>query len=72
VESADLDMTTWQVSSLFVALTDEASAKMGFKRPFLGKVTVCLPVSAVKSITADAAMLNHTLEELSHLKQCKE
>lgn len=72
VESADLDKSTWQVTSLFVGLTDEASRKLGFKHPYLGKVVVCLPVSAVKSIEADRAVLNQSMEELRNLKQCKE
>jgi sporulation protein YlmC with PRC-barrel domain len=71
VHSADLDPQTWKINSLFVALTDEAATFFGFKHPFLGKVIVCLPTSAVKSI-ADTAVLNKTLEELRSLKQCKE
>ncbi len=72
VESADLDMNTWQITSLFVGLSDEGSNKLGFKHPFLGKVVVCLPVSAVKAIMPDKVMLNQTLDELLTLKQCKE
>jgi sporulation protein YlmC with PRC-barrel domain len=71
VHSAELDMGTWQIKSLYVNLTDEASKAFGFKHPYLGRVTVCLPVSAVKSI-ADIAMLNQTLDELRSLRQCKE
>jgi sporulation protein YlmC with PRC-barrel domain len=71
INSADVDMDTWQIKSMFVNLTDESTQRLGFKQPFLGKVTVCLPVSAVKSI-ADHAMLNQTFEQLRNLKQCKE
>ncbi len=71
VESADVDMNTWQVTSLFVGLTDEAAGKLGFKRPFLGKVVVCLPVSVVKTYQ-DTAILNKTMQELRDLKVCKE
>jgi sporulation protein YlmC with PRC-barrel domain len=71
VESAELDMKTWQVTNFYIGLTDEATAKLGFKRPFLGKVVVCLPVSNVKTIQ-DTAVLNTTMEELRNLKECKE
>ena len=71
VESAELDMNTWQVTNFYVGLTDEATRMLGFKRPFLGKIVVCLPVSAVKSIK-DTAILNKTIEELRSLKECKE
>jgi len=71
VHSAELDMNTWKITSLYINLSDEASRALGFKHPFLGKVVVCLPVSDVKSI-AETAVLNHTLEQLRSLKQCKE
>jgi sporulation protein YlmC with PRC-barrel domain len=71
VQSAELDMSNWQIINLFVALTDEASKKLGFKHPYLGKVLVCLPVSAVESIS-EKAVLNKTIEELRTLRQCRE
>jgi sporulation protein YlmC with PRC-barrel domain len=71
VESAEVDMNTWQVTNFYVGLTDEATKKLGFKRPYLGKVVVCLPVSAIKSIK-DTALLNKTVDELRSLKECKE
>ncbi len=71
VESADLNMDNWQITNLFVGLSEEASKKFGFTHPFLGKVVVCLPVEAVHSLEADQVMLNYTIEELSNLKQCK-
>ncbi|MGA3061028.1 MAG: hypothetical protein ABSD92_11760 [Candidatus Bathyarchaeia archaeon] len=71
VESAELDMNTWQITSFYVGLTDEATKMLGFKRPYLGKVVVCLPVSAIKTIK-DTAILNQTMKELRDLKVCKE
>ena len=71
VESAELDLNTWQITSFYIGLTDEATKALGFKRPYLGKVVVCLPVSAIKSIR-DTAILNQTINELRSLKECKE
>jgi sporulation protein YlmC with PRC-barrel domain len=71
VHSAELDLSNWQIINLFVALSEEASKKIGFKHPYLGKVIVCLPVSYVESIS-DKAVLNKTIEELRTLRQCKE
>jgi sporulation protein YlmC with PRC-barrel domain len=71
VESAEVDMNNWQITSFYVGLTDEATKMLGFKRPFLGKVHVCLPVSTIKTIQ-DTAILNQTLQELRNLKECKE
>jgi sporulation protein YlmC with PRC-barrel domain len=71
VHSAELDTSNWQIINLFVALSEEASKKMGFKHPYLGKIVVCLPVSNVESI-GDKAVLNKTTEELRSLRQCRE
>ena len=71
VESADVDENTWQITSFYVGLTDEATKMLGFKRPYLGKIHVCLPVSTIKTIK-DTAILNKTLQELRNLKECKE
>ncbi len=45
-ESAELDTVTWQIKSFYVSLNDDASTKMGFDRPYFGKVFICLPVSS--------------------------
>jgi sporulation protein YlmC with PRC-barrel domain len=71
VEDADVDMNTWQVMNFYVGLTDEAAKMMKFKRPYLGKVVVCLPVSLIKSFQ-DTAVLNKTMQELQNLRVCKE
>ncbi len=71
VESAELDMNTWQITNFYIGLSDEAAKEFGFKRPYLGKVIICLPVDSIKTIE-DRAILNKTRAELSNLKQCKE
>ena len=71
VHSAELDTSNWQIINLFVTLSEEASKKMGFKHPYLGKVIVCLPVSNVESV-GDKTVLNKTIEELRTLRQCRE
>ena len=69
-ESAELDTVTWQVKSLYVSLNDEASEKMGFDRPYFGKIFVCLPVSTVKEI-GEIISLNKTFDELQEIRECK-
>ena len=70
IHSAVLDMETWKLTSFYVALNDDATRKLGFTSPFLGRVMVCLPVSNVEAIK-DTAVLNKTLDELQELKECK-
>ena len=69
-ESAELDTVTWQVTSFYVSLNDDASTKLGFDRPYFGKIFICLPVSTVKEI-GDFVMLNKTFDELQEMRQCK-
>ena len=70
LESAELDKDTWKLTSFYVSLNDDATKKMGFERPYFGKVFVCLPVETVKEIE-DFVILNKTLAELMELKECK-
>jgi len=69
-ESAELDTVTWQIKSFYVSLNDDASEKLGFERPYFGKIFVCLPVSTVKEI-GDIVTLNKTFEDLKELRECK-
>ena len=69
-ESAELDTVTWQIQSFYVSLNDDASTKMGFDRPYFGKIFICLPVSTVKEI-GDYVILNKTFDELQELRECK-
>ncbi len=71
IESAEVDLANWQVTSLYIGLTDEASRHLNFKRPYLGKIHICLPVSTVNTIE-DTAILNKTIAELHDLKECRE
>jgi sporulation protein YlmC with PRC-barrel domain len=70
IHSAVADTNTWNITSFYVALNDEAAKRLGFTSPFLGKVMVCLSVSTIKAIK-DTAILNKTLDELQELKECK-
>jgi sporulation protein YlmC with PRC-barrel domain len=70
-ESAELDKSTWQITSFFVSLTDDARDLLHLKRTFMGKLMVCLPVSVIASID-EKAVLNKTKQEILNLKQCKE
>jgi sporulation protein YlmC with PRC-barrel domain len=70
VHSAEVDMNTWVVTHLYVNLNDEAAGELGFEVPFLGRVTVCLPVENVKAVK-DTVVLGKTLDELRELRECR-
>ena len=70
VDGAQADTATWQITSLDVELTKEATKELGFKKPILGSLKVCLPIAAVKQV-GDVITLNKTLLEFKNLKECK-
>ena len=50
-------------------MNDDATGKMGFERPYFGKIFVCLPVNTVKEI-GDFVVLTKTFDELKELREC--
>ncbi len=50
VEGIDIDLNTWRANAFFVSLSDEAASELGIKKPFLSKITVCLPTQLVKAV----------------------
>ena len=70
VDGAHADINTWNITHLDVELTKEATAELGFKKPLLGSLTVCLPINTVKKV-GDVITLNNSLLELKNLKECK-
>ena len=70
VDGAHADITNWNITHLDVDLTKEATEELGFKKPFLGSLTVCLPIGAIKNV-GDVITLDKTLMDLKNLKECK-
>jgi len=71
VTGADVDTEKWQITHLHVSLTEEAIRELGFKKPFLGSVIVCLPVNLIQA-TGDVISLNKSINELRNLVAPKE
>jgi sporulation protein YlmC with PRC-barrel domain len=69
VEGLDIDIDSWQVTGLLVGLSEDATTKLGFKKPFLGKVVVIIPSSVVSHID-NFVSLNEALESLESLVEC--
>lgn len=70
VEAAELDTNTWQITHLHIALATEALQQLGYKKPLLGSVTICLPVGYVQAVH-DVITLSRTFQELKETKECK-
>ena len=69
-EGAHADTDTWKITHLDVGLTKDATRELGFKKPMLGSLSVCLPISVVKEF-GDVITLKQSLQEFKNLKECK-
>ena len=70
VDGVQADTVTWQITHLDVSLTKEATEELGFKKPMLGSITICLPTSAIKKV-GDVITLDFSLKALKDLKECQ-
>jgi len=70
VEGAHADTDRWRITHLDIGLTKEATKELGFKKPLLGSLTVCLPITIVKEF-GDVITLKKSLQELKNLEECK-
>ena len=70
INGADVDTVKWQVTHLHVSLTDEATRELGFKKPFMGSVTACLPVPLIQAV-GDVITLNKGINELRDVVEPK-
>ena len=70
VEGAEVDTDKWKVTHLDVSLTNEATKELGFKKPFLGSMKICLPVTIIKEF-GNVITLKKSLQELKNLDECK-
>ena len=64
------DIENWKITHLAVDLTKDASKELGYKKPLVGSVTVCLPVRYVTNI-ADVITLDKKLQELKSIELCE-
>ena len=70
VEGVHVDTDEWTVTHLDVSLTKEATKELGFKKPILGAISICLPVSTVRAL-GDVITISKSLQELKNLEECK-
>ena len=62
----EMDVSTWKVTHICVALSKASIEALGYKKPFLGTVDVHLPVEAVKMVK-DVVTLNKSIMEIKNL-----
>ncbi len=60
----------WKITHIQVRLTKEATNELGFKKPLLGHVTICLPVYHIMGV-GDVITLKINRVELKEIPECK-
>jgi sporulation protein YlmC with PRC-barrel domain len=50
VDGIDVDFNIWKATAFYVSLSNEAIANLGYKKPFLGKIIICLSTQLVQAI----------------------
>ena len=66
VDGVDVDTTTWQAPGLYVSLSDDAVVNLGFKKPFLSRIVICMPTKVVKAI-GEVVTLTEPLKNLKDM-----
>lgn len=70
VTGTDVDTGSWKLTHLHISLSDLATKKLEFKKPLLGSVVICLPVTLVKAF-GDVITLQKDIAEVKALPECK-
>jgi sporulation protein YlmC with PRC-barrel domain len=69
ISGAEMD-DQWKITHVHVDLSKEATNDLGFKKPVLGHITICLPVNRIQGF-GDVITLNKTREGLKGIPECK-
>ena len=69
VSGAEMD-DQWKITHVYVDLTKDATNELGFKKPVLGHITICLPVKLIQGL-GDVITLSKTREGLKGIPECK-
>jgi sporulation protein YlmC with PRC-barrel domain len=70
VSGVEMDINQWKITHLDVGLAKEATSELGFKKPFMGHIVICVPINLVQGL-ADVVTLKTTRVELKGIPECK-
>lgn len=62
VAGVEIDLSTWKLTHLCINLSDASVETLGYKKPFIGKIQVDLPVEIVKAVKDVIAIDKSTAE----------
>lgn len=70
VDGTELDTDSWKTTHLRIDLSDYSIRELGLKKPFMGGIRVCLPVTHVGKV-GDVVNLKLTMVEVRDTPECK-
>lgn len=66
VAGIEIDVSTWKVTHLCISLSDNAIETLGYKKPFIGKVLIDVPIEIVQKLK-DVVVLSQSVAEIKSL-----
>ena len=69
VDGLDVDSNTWQAVAFYVSLSEGAIAELGFRKLFLRKIAVCLPIRLIKEVGGDVVTLTEPIRNLKDITE---
>ena len=70
VDGANVDTKQWRITHLKVGLSDDATRELGFNKPLLGSIKICVPVETISGY-GDVVTLKKSLMELKGSDECR-
>jgi len=70
VTGIEIDEKKWMITHIHIELTDDAMKELEFKKPFIGKIIICVPVGFIKKV-GDVISLTRNLEGLRRIPECR-
>lgn len=70
ISGMELNTKKWEATHLHIELSDEAVKELGYKKPLLGHITICLPVGYIKAV-GNVVTLTRNLKGLDKIPECK-
>ena len=68
VDGLDVDSNIWQAVAFYVSLSEEAITELGFKKPFLRKIVICLPTWLIEAV-GDVITLSEPIRNLKDIAE---
>jgi sporulation protein YlmC with PRC-barrel domain len=69
VIAAEINIQKWEITHFQIELSDDIIKRLGYKKPLLGRISICIPVGYIKTV-GDVITIDRTLKELEKLPEC--